>query len=288
MKIQPMSLEDTWALQELRPLAYSEMKLHGGVYPESRLAAKKKDGRLAGYSYLVKGPGNGIHMQFETDLAGENDVRMAFYLITKTEQIFEAIARKEKSAKVLKTWCALEADAYCEFLEELGFSEGARMLVMRRSVRSFEKNKDEALPQTNPEDSPVRKFCLSDENIGEYLSSMTEAYGVAVTESEIRYQIKHSHAEIYACFAGNEPVSFVTVWPKDEKTMTTERVFTKKDFRRKGYAETLLRSMMEKAKNEGKKYVELTVYDTDKEALMLYHKLGYRKVRVLKEMWFSQ
>ena len=61
-----------------------------------------------------------------------------------------------------------------------------------------------------------------------------------------------------------------------------------KDYRGKGYGESLLRNTLEKAKELGFKNVLLKVHDKNSKAIKLYNKVGFREIKkVEKQYWME-
>lgn len=257
-----------------------EIRFHGDVIADSVLVSES-GGKLYGAGYVLKGQGRFLHLVFKTRIQTERGITAAEELLSEWVGRFRMSSGSDRNEErpILRLWCKETDEAYAAFLESFGFRVGDRMLSMERKIQPSEY-------AIWKEPDSVRPVDLSSRDAMEaYLLSTEEAYGMPDREAEMRYRLTKGHGTVYGYYADDGPVSFTTVWPLKEGVYATENVFTKKAYRRRGYAERLLQETALRLAKSGAETLRLNVYTRDNEAIRLYERLGYRTINGLKEYW---
>jgi ribosomal protein S18 acetylase RimI-like enzyme len=125
--------------------------------------------------------------------------------------------------------------------------------------------------------SPIRDPAKAEAHMREYYTKLADQ-GLAYFPSalEVAAFIAVDESSIYP-----EPVGYVLVATNAKDDLTGERqayildIAVKPKCRGQGIGAELMRKAKEYAKGEGLRYIGLTVATGNKQALRLYHKLGY-------------
>lgn len=281
--IRPVTENDYRRIGSIDRESAKELRFHADVIPETALVSEFGK-QLAGVGYVLRGQGRFLHLAVRVNPRLPKSVGAAeelFRALTGWFYGYRKQAEKQKAGlPVLRLWCRETETAYRAFAESFGFVPGDRMKVMERTL--------------SPEDAgqcpdpAVRPVPLQDPaSMENYIRLTEEAYGMPDRAEEMRFRLTKGRGRVYGYCPAGEPVSFVTVWPKEAGVDATENVFTVKAAQRKGYAKALLNAVAKMRSAEGTERLRLTVYCSDEPAIRLYEKIGYRTVYELEEYWLS-
>lgn len=275
---------DPEALRLFDEEMFDEISYHMGYVEDSARIAYKEN-EIAGVGYLVANHAHELALEFHSAKDSIGAVAaMAIFpeLLREAKKYF---SRYKDGCGTVITYCGQKEDSYFEFLTEYGFRERNVMLRMARKIEESEK------PIRLPLHTKFREYpILSQGKMREFRAFTKEAYGFPDTEEEIRFEIAYRSAEIFALYLDEEPVSFVTTWEMKGHhgksiSHATETVFTRKNFRKKGYATMVLQCVAERIAHKGGTRAVLTTYQDNKEAISVYHNCGYKKIGAMREMY---
>lgn len=87
--------------------------------------------------------------------------------------------------------------------------------------------------------------------------------------------------DLFVADIGNKVVGYVVTMDVDKVTGKIVSIAVRKEFRRRGIGETLLRRAIERLKAKGKNKIALEVRTSNKPAQELYKKLGFKIVETI-------
>ncbi len=294
LKTVSMTEEYVRAFEALSPQKAEVLRFHGDVIPGGAAAVvRTEEGTLdetfLGAGFLQEGPSYharercprlpfyNIHMDFAVDYADPEAVPAAEMLLQ--ELIARCAVLKEEAPErtlALTYWVRSEARETRTFLESFGFRKVYRMYHM---VRELGEEPCETPAETDPVITEIS--LLSPEAMKDYVEATAESYGVPDSEEEMRFRILRQGARIFTI----EGKTYVTVWDLGNGCAVTENIFTRKAFRRQGFAKRLLMGVTERLCAEGFERLFLNVYpEYAAKALRMYRSLGYRRAYTLLEM----
>ena len=162
-----------------------------------------------------------------------------------------------------------------EFYEN-GFYASGEMLVMEHEFEPkpegfVDKFKDEA----------VEKY--DTDNLTEYLNANAKGFGKQDPLEDILDELSNPNSAIYVLRVKGKIAASVTVWDRDEETISTENIFTVPKYRGKGYATRVLSVALNDARDRGMKKARLTVYAGASPAVLMYYKFGYKITKIYQE-----
>ncbi|MBR6004258.1 MAG: GNAT family N-acetyltransferase [Lachnospiraceae bacterium] len=168
-----------------------------------------------------------------------------------------------------------DIDKLNEFYKN-GFYASGEMLVMEKTFVDkpegyVEKFKDEMVEEYDTE------------NLTEYLNANAKGFTKQDPLEDILDQLSNPNSKIYVLRVKGKIAASVTVWDRDEETVSTENIFTVPKFRGKGYATRVLSEALCLARDRGMKKARLTVYANDTPAILMYLKFGYKITKIYQE-----
>ena len=168
-----------------------------------------------------------------------------------------------------------DIDKLNEFYKN-GFYASGEMLVMEKTFVDkpegyVEKFKDEMVEEYDTE------------NLTEYLNANAKGFTKQDPLEDILDQLSNKNSKIYVLRVKGKIAASVTVWDRDEETVSTENIFTVPKFRGKGYATRVLSEALCLARDRGMKKARLTVYANDTPAILMYLKFGYKITKIYQE-----
>ncbi|HKM35982.1 MAG TPA: GNAT family N-acetyltransferase [Lachnospiraceae bacterium] len=126
-----------------------------------------------------------------------------------------------------------------------------------------------------------------EEGIQAYLTANEAGYdGIQDSEDEFRFRLNGEDVKVFTAKDQDRVVSSCTIWKIEEGHFATENVFTIPDYRRRGIGQEMLFTVLRYLKDAGAKKATLTVLGSNKTALALYQKMGYRLENVMHEMHY--
>lgn len=296
IRLSKYSEEYDETLKRLDAGRFTEMRCHGDVLPDSRFVSADKEGNALAFSYLLAGQEFLVideradlpYYPLNLVLAAKTDDRR---VIRAIDALFQAEIEYLKSVRSrhpgrpvrLRIWCDERSSEYLQYVISFGFTKVRRMLRMERETEKITADPDgDLLPHSLSPITDITEMLSDPAVMASYIAATEEAFGFPDSPAEMRFRIRYDGARVYTL----EEKSFVTVWAAGEGVTATENVFTKKAFRRQGYARKLLLAVNRMIARRGGQRARLTVYEDDEAAIRLYESLGYRKTAVLLEMHF--
>ena len=302
LKTVSMTEEYVRAFEALSPEKAEVLRFHGDVIPGGAAAVvRTEEGTLdetfLGAGFLQEGPSYharercprlpfyNIHMDFAVDYADPEAVPAAEMLLQ--ELIARCAVLKEEAPErtlALTYWVRSEARETRTFLESFGFRKVYRMYHMVREIggEGARQTGMTSADVTSAENAPViaEADLLDPAAMKDYIDATEESYGVPDSEEEMRFRILRQGARIFTI----EGKTFVTVWDLGNGCAVTENIFTRKAFRRQGFAKRLLMGVTERLCAEGFERLSLNVYpEYALSALRMYRALGFETVRETDE-----
>lgn len=126
-----------------------------------------------------------------------------------------------------------------------------------------------------------------EEGIQAYLAANEAGYdGIQDSEDDFRFKLNGDEVKVFAAKDQDRIVSSCTIWKLEEGHYATENVFTIPEYRRRGIGQEMLFTVLRFLKDAGAKKATLTVLGSNKAALTLYQKMGYRLEDVMHEMHY--
>lgn len=177
-----------------------------------------------------------------------------------------------KSKKVLRVFC--KGIVAPDFYLREGF-------ILKKTLFSMEREitEEDAIDEEFPE------YVTIDENddklIGEYVEINSQAFGTGVKKERLLYEMK-TGSEIIVN-RDEEIISSAEVKISGDSAFI-DRVFTKEEYRKQGYAAEMLDYLHDILCKNAVKKARLTVYGDNYKAINLYLEAGYEVSEIFYEM----
>lgn len=168
-----------------------------------------------------------------------------------------------------------DIDKLNEFYKN-GFYASGEMLVMEKEFVEKPEGYVEKF-----KDSMVEKY--DTENLTEYLNANAKGFKKQDPLEDILDELSNPNSAIYVLRVKDKIAASVTVWDRDEETISTENIFCIPKYRGKGYATRVLSEALCEARDRGIKKARLTVYANDTPAILMYLKFGYKITGIYQE-----
>jgi len=113
---------------------------------------------------------------------------------------------------------------------------------------------------------------------------------IAAAENYIRQRLHRNESIIYAVLINDKPVGFTQLYPTYSsvrlvKNWILNDLYVDPDYRKQGVAATLINTVIEFAKGDGAKFVQLETAHDNYNAQRLYESLGFVKQEVDGEFY---
>ena len=311
IRIRPFGEADLPVIQNISPDMAEELRNFPNVLLRTAVVAEEASGgrkggalKLLGAAYLTAAPsflhpefGDGrcfLRANFQALPGTEQEIEVSELLLRSLQKSLRKLQEKDPSHRIiLQLFSDARKLAYMEFLMDCGFFPRYLMQVMERELEgpfegfplqgsldfgeslqasgklSSDRTDEAALSLTLHTDPDEHAY------FEKHSAAFSEAFGgMPESTEELSYQMRHG-AKVWAVMDGEKLAAAVTAIPADSETVMTEKVFCRKEYRRRGITEAMLRTVLRNLRDEGYKKARLTLFSDNLPAWNLYRKLGY-------------
>lgn len=171
-----------------------------------------------------------------------------------------------------------------DFYLAKGFITKQNHLVMKRDLTKHIPH----FPLPNNIDVINWKMETNEEQV-KYLRAEAEGdpFGICWSLNHLKWTKSGAEWDTFTAFDGNKVVGSVMTWGLGDKRSATENIFVLPDYRRKGIAKAIITEALLFLKENGKTEATLGVFGDNKNAIALYHSLGYRMFYTIIEFGYN-
>lgn len=106
---------------------------------------------------------------------------------------------------------------------------------------------------------------------------------IDLAEEFLQARLDNNESIIFVAFWDGNPAGFTQLYPtyssvRVVKNWILNDLFVENNYRKKGIGESLIKTAMDFARDNGSKYVELSTATDNFNAQALYEKIGFRKI----------